>query len=123
MKPTKSFLMKRYIAIYNKNPNSKVFAFLADLYRKQGVLDKALDLCRKGIKAHPEFVSGHIALALIFLDMNKLEMAVESLEKAVDLSPENIFAYKMLGQAWLRLKNPEKTLQAYKMVFIFGSYK
>ncbi|MDE0518558.1 MAG: hypothetical protein OXH36_03250 [Bdellovibrionales bacterium] len=116
MKPTKSFLMKRYMAIYRKNPKSKVFAFLADRYRKQGALDKALELCRRGIKEHPQFASGHIALALVFLDMNKWEMAVESLEKAVDLSPENIFAYKMLGQAWLRLKNPEKTLQAYKMV-------
>lgn len=104
------------MAIYRKNPKSKVFVFLTDLYRKQGALDKALDLCRRGIKEHPQFASGHIALALLFLDMNKLELAVESLEKAVDLSPENLFAYKMLGQVCLRLKKPEKTLQAYKMV-------
>ena len=104
------------MAIYKRNSRSKVFALLADLYRKQGDLDKALDLCRRGIKEHPQFTSGHIASALIFLDMNKLEMAVESLEKATDLSSENIFAYKMLGQTWLKLKNPEKTLQAYKMV-------
>ncbi len=109
-------LMKRYSAIYRKNPGSKVFALLADLYRKRGDMEKALVLCRKGLRKHPEFALGHIALGLVFFDMEKWEMAVSSLEKAVDLSPENIFAYKMLGRAWLKLKNPEKTLQAYKMV-------
>ena len=113
---TNTLLMNRYKKIYKKNPRSKVFALLADLYRKQGDREKALALCKKGVRAHPQFSLGHIALALIFLDMNKLEMAVSCLEKAVDLSPENIFAYKVLGQIWLKLKNPEKTLQAYKMV-------
>ena len=109
-------LMKRYSAIYRKNPGSKVFALLADLYRKRGDMEKALVLCRKGLRKHPEFALGHIALGLVFFDMEKWEMAVSSLEKAVEISPENIFAYKMLGRAWLKLKNPEKTLQAYKMV-------
>ena len=89
---------------------------MADLYRKQGERDKALALCQKGLRARPESAKGHIALARVLLDMNKWEPAVSALEKATDLSPENIFAYELLGQAWLQLKNPEKTLQAYKMV-------
>ncbi len=118
MEPINSSVMKmkRYLMIYKKNPRSKVFALLADLYRKKGEIDKAFNLCRRGVQEHPQFVLGHIALALTLLDMNKLEMAAESLEKAIELAPENIFAYKTLGQIWLRLKNPEKTLRAYKMV-------
>lgn len=116
MKSTDPALMKKYLAIYKKNPRSKVFALLADLYRKQGVIDKAHTICRAGLKEHPQFALGHIALALILIDINKLELAAESLEKAIDLAPENIFAHKLLGQTWLKLKNPEKTLQAYKMV-------
>lgn len=118
MEPVNIKLMKRYLAIYKKDPKSRVFALLAGLYRKQGELDKALFLCTKGLKEHPYFAPGHIALALIFLDMNKLEMAAESLERATDYSPENIFAYKLLGQVWLKLKRPEKTLQAYKMLLL-----
>lgn len=118
MEPVNIKLMKRYLAIYKKDPKSRVFALLAGLYRKQGQLDKALSICQKGLKEHPYFASGHIALALIFLDMNKLEMAAESLEKATDYSPENIFAYKLLGQVWLKLKRPDKTLQAYKMLLL-----
>ena len=116
MKPANTALIKKYLAIYKKNPKSRVFAILADLYRKKGEIDKALFLCKKGIKAHPQFASGHIALALILLDMNKLEMAAEALEKATDYSPENIFAYKQLGQIYLQLKEPKKTLETYKMV-------
>lgn len=116
MKPSDKALIKKYLTIYKKNPKSKVFALLADLYRKQGEVDKAFHLCKTGIKEHPQFALGHIALALILLDMNKLEMAAEALEKAIDFSPENIFAYKLLGQTWLKIKNPKKTLQAYKMV-------
>ena len=116
MKPANTALVKKYLAIYRKNPKSRVFALLADLYRKNGERDKALFLCKKGIKEHPQFASGHIALALILMDMNKLEMAADSLEKATECSPENIFAYKQLGQIQLLLKNPQKTLEAYKMV-------
>ena len=118
MEPVNIKLMKRYLTIYKKDPKSRVFALLAGLYRKQGKLDKALSLCKKGLEEHPYFAPGHIALALIFLDMNKLEMAAESLEKATDYSPENIFAYKLLGQIWLKLKRPEKTLQTYKMLLL-----
>ena len=116
MKSTDPSLMKKYLTIYKKNPRSKVFALLADLYRKQGIVDKAFNICKAGLKEHPQFALGHVALALILLDINKLELAAESLEKAIDLAPENIFAHKLLGQTWLKLKNPEKTLQAYKMV-------
>ena len=48
--------------------------------------------------------------------MSKPEKAVGLLEKAVELSPENLLAHKMLAQTWLQLKKPEKTLQAYKRV-------
>ncbi len=116
MKPINQAIMKRYLMIYKKNPRSKVFALLADIYRKKGETDKAFRLCQQGLKEHPQFALGHIAMALILMDINKLEMAVSALEKATDLAPENIFAYKTLGQVCLQLKNPEKTLKAYKMV-------
>jgi len=111
-----SELMKRYLAIYKKDPTSKVFALLANMYRKEGDLDKALALCKAGLKRNPHYALGHVSLALILLDLNKLELAIEALEKATEYSSENIFAYKLLGQTWLKLKNPEKTLEAYKMV-------
>ena len=107
---------QKYLHIYKKNPRSQVFALLAELYRKRGEKEKALKLCQKGIEIHPQLSSGYIAQALILLDMKKNERAVQALEKATQLSPENILAHKLLGQAYLRLKKPLKTLSAYKML-------
>ena len=122
MKNTKNtknmLLIQKYLEIYNKNPHSEAFVLLADLYRKNGEIDKAFSFCRRGLKRLPQSAKGHIALALILLDMDKPEGAIEALEKALEYSPENILAYKLLGQTWLRLKNAKKTLSAYKMVLL-----
>ncbi len=107
---------QKYLRIYKKNPRSQVFVLLADLYRKRGEREKALSLCQKGLEIHPQLSSGYIAQALILLDMDKNKRASEALEKATQLSPENILAHKLLGQTYLRLKNPLKTLSAYKML-------
>ena len=116
MKPPKSEKIKKYIRIYKQDPKSKVFAFLADHYRKKGEIDTAFQLCKKGVRANPEFALGHIALALILMDMDKLELAFESLKEACLLAPENLFAWKRLGEVCLQLKRPDKILEAYKMV-------
>ena len=108
--------MKKYLGIYKKNPKSKVFVPLSELYRKRGDVDKALKLCQKGLEFHPQLSAGYIAQALVLLDMNKLERASHVLEKTTQISPENILAYKLLGQCYLKLKNPLKTLSAYKML-------
>ncbi len=108
----------RYLLIYKKNPKSRIFSSLAESYRKMGKTDKALQICQKGLKIHPQSVSGHIALALIQVEMKQWELASKSLETAIDLNPENIFAHKLLARIYLQLKNPEKTLRAYKMLLL-----
>ena len=107
---------QRALLLYKKNP--QFFAPLADLYRRAGDRDQALSLCQKGVRLYPHYAYGRIVHALVMLDLNKLDQAAMSLEKAVELSPENILAYKLLGQIYLKKRNPEKTLQAYKMVLL-----
>ena len=107
---------KKYLNIYKKNHRSKVFVLLSEIYRKRGEKKKALQLCQKGLEFHPQLSAGHIAQALVLLDMNKLERASQALETATSFSPENILAYKLLGQCYLQLKKPLKTLSAYKML-------
>ena len=116
MKKTSARLLKKYQHIYRKEPGSRVFALLADLYRQNGELGEALAICHKGVKKHPHFAIGHLTLALILLDMNKLTSAVQSLETAGSLSPDSLLVHRLLGQVWMQLKDPIKTLNAYKMV-------
>lgn len=110
--------LTRYQSIYDKNPKSKVFAPLAEAYRKMGLLDEALKICTKGILSHPEFAGGHLALAKIFIEKNQLEKAIESLLCTTDLSPENILAHKLLAETYMKLRQPKKALHSYKMVLL-----
>ena len=48
--------------------------------------------------------------------MNQLESAAKSLETAASLSPESLLVHRLLGRVWMQLKNPVKTLNAYKTV-------
>ena len=116
MRKTYKQLLAKYQSIYRKEPESRVFVLLADLYRQNKDLKTALDLCHKGVQQHPHFASGHLTLALILLDMNRLKAAAKSLEMAASLSPESLLVHRLLGQVWMQLKNPVKTLNAYKMV-------
>ncbi len=58
-----------------QNPNSTIFASLADAYRKKGMLDKAHKVCEAGLKVHPHYGLAHLVMAKISLDMNLLDEA------------------------------------------------
>ena len=116
MGKTYTQLLTKYQRIYRKEPGSRVFVLLADLYRQNEELEKALAICHRGVQQHPHFAIGHLTLALILLDMNQLSAAAKSLETAASLSPESLLVHRLLGQVWMQLKNPVKTLNAYKMV-------
>ena len=46
-------LFLKYQADYEKNPRSRVFAPLAETYRKLGMTDKAMEILSQGIRFHP----------------------------------------------------------------------
>lgn len=108
--------IERYQLLYEKNPQSKIFAPLAEAYRKMGLLTEALEIARSGVSLHPEFAGGHLTLGKILLEDKKWNEAGVHLQKAVELSPENILAQSLLADLLIRLKDPKGALKAYKML-------
>lgn len=49
---------REYIRRYQEDPTSRVFAPLAEAYRRLGRVDEAIDICLEGLKHHPEFPGG-----------------------------------------------------------------
>ena len=92
--------LERYGQILARDPASLVFAALAEAYRKEGLPDRAIDLCRKGLRRHPQFVSGRVALARAYADSGKADMARQELEKVVSAAPDNIAAQKLLAEIY-----------------------
>jgi len=109
-------LIERYQLLLQKDPKSQVFAPLTEAYRKMGLLEEAFRIAVRGVQFNPSFSGGRIALAKVFLDRDNLAAAVDELEKAVELSADNILAHQLLAECCLRSKRPKDALRSFKMV-------
>jgi tetratricopeptide (TPR) repeat protein len=113
-------LLERYQIMLEKDPRSQVFAPLAEAYRKMGLLEEAFRICVRGVQFHPHFSGGRLALAKVLIDRDNIPGAITELEKAVELSPDNIMAHQMLGELFLKQKNAKSALRSYKMVLFLA---
>ena len=112
--------IERYQKLFEKDPKSKVFAPLGEAYRKMGMHKEALAILENGVKLHPHFASGRVALAKVLMDQKTYDQAMEHLQASTDLSPENILAQKLLAECAIQLKRPKDALKAYKMVLFLN---
>lgn len=71
--------------ILDANPGSQIFAALAEAHRRKGDLDKAFQVCQKGLKSHPDYGSAHLVMAKINLDKGLFDWADTEVEKAAKL--------------------------------------
>lgn len=122
MSSVNTYIVEKYQFMYQKDPHSKIFAPLAEAYRKTGETDKAIEICKKGLKFHPYFAEGYVALAKVYLDQENFEQAAKFFQKAIQLSPENLMAHRCLAQSYLKLRNPKRALKAYKMLLFLNPY-
>jgi len=88
--------LERYLRIFQENPDSRVFAPLADLYRRLGRLRESEDICREGIQRHPYYAGGRVALAHVLLDFGRLDEALVEVDSVVTYYPDNLLARKIL---------------------------
>jgi tetratricopeptide (TPR) repeat protein len=112
--------LEKYQEILQKEPNSKVFAALADAYRERGLLKEAENTARKGMELHPHYIGGYVALGRLLTSQKRYDEALPILHKAVQISPENLLAYQLLGQAYIELQRPQDALKAHKMALFLN---
>lgn len=118
-RPNAEFIERCQIE-YARNPSSRVFAPLCEAYRRMGLLDEAFELAERGVRMHPDFAAGHIALARIFIEKKLFDQAVSELTLAAELSPDNILAFQLLGETQMELRRPKEALKAFKMVLFLN---
>lgn len=112
--------IEKYQAILAKDPQSQVFAPLAEAYREMGMLPEALKTVTSGVQRHPQFVSGLVTYARILRDTQQPEKALDILKKASQLAPENILAHQLMAELHLTHKNPKEALKSFKMVLFLN---
>jgi len=69
--------------ILDADPNSQIFAALAEAYRKKGDVQRALEICSSGLKKHPDYGLAYIVLVKIYLAQGRYEEADMYLQKAI----------------------------------------
>ncbi|NBV50981.1 tetratricopeptide repeat protein [bacterium] len=103
-----------------QDPGSRVFAPLAESYRRLGRLEEAIEICQRGLEHHPDFHGGRVALAKCYIDKHRFEDAQRELERVVHLAPENLLAQKLLGEAFMAQELPQQALHAFKMALLLA---
>ncbi|MBI5380112.1 MAG: tetratricopeptide repeat protein [Nitrospirae bacterium] len=99
-----------------KDPLSTLFVPFAEELRKEGQIDRAVQVLRDGLRTHPHYVSARVSLGKILLEKGNLQEAKEEFERVVELAPENLLAQKRLGEIYrIRGQIPE-AIRAYRAV-------
>jgi tetratricopeptide (TPR) repeat protein len=104
----------------NRDPDSKIFLQLAEEYRKAGLLEEALLVCKAGLKKHPGYHSARVALGRIYLALNRLEEARAEFEAMVRAAPDNLLANRMLGDVLALSGDAPGAIEHYRAVLAFG---
>lgn len=115
-----SSLLAKYSLMYEKKPRSRVFAPLAEAYRKIGMIDEALKILKEGIKNHPSYTLGYIVLGNCYYDMQNYEMAYSTIRPFVEKNLENISLQKLFAKTCINLSHLEEALQTFKYLLLLN---
>ena len=90
-------------SVGKKNTNSMVFAWLADLEREAGELDKALQRVDGGLTLYPNDISARLVRAKILTQLEAYQPCVEECERIIVMDPFNLAAQQLMGNAYDKL--------------------
>lgn len=119
-RPSYSPLIYSYLKKYQEDPTSRVFAPLAEAYRKAGLVDEAIEIAREGLRIHPSFIGGRVALARALFDKHQYSEVIDELTPIVQDVPDNLVAQRLLAESCLMVGRVAEALTAYKMLLYFS---
>lgn len=91
--------IRRFEDQYRSQPDSLVFARLADAYRKAGEPERALEVLQGGLARHPDYPSGHIVNARTLQDLGRLDEAAAAFRRVLQLDAQNLVAVRELARS------------------------
>ena len=81
-----------------RDPDGRVFAPLADAYRRQGDLVQALELLRDGLDRHSDFAPALVVAGWVRRDRGEADAAREAFGAALELDEDNAEALRGIGE-------------------------
>jgi predicted Zn-dependent protease len=120
VKGSYSPLIYNYLRKYQEDPTSRIFAPLAEAYRKAGLVEEAIEIAREGLTLHPQFIGGRVALARALFDKRNYGDVVVELVQVVQDAPDNLVAQRLFAESCLILGRTAEALDAYKMLLYYS---
>ena len=93
------------------NPQSPLFARLADLYLSTNQSTEALKLCEAGVQTYPSYATGYVILGKCYSALNENSKARLAFAQALHLAPFNQLARKLLDEIPFTADEPIQTLE------------
>ncbi|HVW06758.1 MAG TPA: tetratricopeptide repeat protein, partial [Vicinamibacterales bacterium] len=78
--------------------DTPAFGGIAERFRRAGDLDRAITLCREGLKKFPDQLSARVTLGWSLLDKGQYDEARAELERVLRRAPDNLAAIRGLAE-------------------------
>ncbi len=98
------------------DPKNRIFYPLAEELRKVGQFAEAEQVLRTGLTSHATYLSAWVSLGRVLRELKNDGAAVEALNKALQLDPENVVAARLLADAYLSMGEKVEAIKKYKLV-------
>lgn len=102
------------------DPTSIAFAQLAEEYRRIGQFDRAVEVSRKGLEAHPGYLSARVTLGRALLQLGRLDDARGELQRVVKAAPENLAAIRALAEIHHRSGDLPSAITQYESALLLA---
>lgn len=113
-------MIEDYQKLLLKDPQSKAFAPLAEALREMKRFKEAEATAVSGIKRHPSYVGGYVALGRIMMDQGRAKESGPVLKKAIDLDPQNLLGLQLFAQFLIQEEQPKEALKIFKRILFLN---
>ena len=96
-----------------QNPDSLIFARVAEALLLRGKADEAIRICEEGIRKHPYYVTGHMVLGKCYLQKKMFDLAEKEFKRVLLFEPKHSAAHKFTGDLMKEAGRAEACLKSY----------
>ncbi len=79
-----------------RDPRTHTFARLADLYRKSGRLERALEVVEEGLAHHPHYLNARLVHARVLRELGRTDEAAAAFRLVLEIDEDNLVALEAL---------------------------
>jgi predicted regulator of Ras-like GTPase activity (Roadblock/LC7/MglB family) len=101
-------------------PNPILFARLAELYKADGEIEAAIQVCQTGISRFESYGGTYLVLGEICLESGDYAGARVHLEKAVEKDKYNYTALRLLAEVYMHLGMPDRAARRLEEILYFA---